>query len=110
MKPKHKFGSKEFGFLHVAKTGGSSLDEFFRLLDEQGKPTPTVFSHMWTAEQVFIKHKNIQLAIILRDPLIRIISGFNSRLRMGRPLRNLNWTTDEAIAFCTFQSDRKSVV
>jgi hypothetical protein len=39
---------------------------------------------------------------MLRDPVDRFVSGFNSRRRRGRPLNNTEWTQDEAAAFTTF--------
>ena len=39
---------------------------------------------------------------VLRDPLERTISGFNSRLRQGRPTYNRPWRTAEAVAFAHF--------
>jgi hypothetical protein len=39
---------------------------------------------------------------MLRDPIDRFVSGFNSRRRRGRPLNNFEWTQDEAAAFTAF--------
>ncbi len=40
----------------------------------------------------------------VRHPLERFVSGFNSRLRGGRPLRDLAWTPEEEQAFAHFRT------
>lgn len=42
------------------------------------------------------------VGFFVRDPLKRLISGFNSRLRMGQPRYNVPWSPDEASAFARF--------
>ena len=47
------------------------------------------------------------MALILRDPLERTISGFNSRLRQGRPTYTSLWKPAEAVAFAQFPDVRR---
>ena len=49
----------------------------------------------------------MRVALILRDPLERTISGFNSRLRQGRPTYTSLWKPAEAVAFAHFPDVRR---
>jgi len=48
-----------------------------------------------------LRYPQARIIVVLRDPLERIISGFNFRLREGRP-QGHPWTANEAIAFGHF--------
>ncbi len=48
----------------------------------------------------------MRMTLILRDPLERTISGFNSRLRQGRPTYTSMWKPAEAVAFAQFRDVR----
>jgi hypothetical protein len=39
---------------------------------------------------------------VVRDPASRFVSGFNSRLRQGRPRYNMPWTEAERTAFAVY--------
>jgi hypothetical protein len=39
---------------------------------------------------------------VVRDPVSRFMSGFDSRLRKGAPAHNVPWTPDEELAFSRF--------
>ena len=41
---------------------------------------------------------------MLRDPVARFVSGFNSRLRQGLPKRNSPWSRGEEISFSAFKT------
>lgn len=96
--------SREHGFLHIPKTGGSGVNALGRSLQEHGFKSPCVFSHGWKMEEVLKHFPDIKISFVLRDPLSRMISGFNSRLRQGRPTYNNIWTPAEAAAFNLFPS------
>lgn len=49
------------------------------------------------------RYPKAKIIVVLRDPLERTISGFNSRLREGHPLGH-PWKNEEAIAFSHFKS------
>ena len=87
------------GFLHIPKTGGSGIRALGRNAVERGLPFPSGFSHGWTLEEIRRRFPQMKLAFILRDPLERAISGFNSRLRQGRPTYRSLWKPAEAAAF-----------
>jgi hypothetical protein len=96
--------SSKIGFLHIPKTGGTSINGFGKLLISKGYNFPTVFNHEWSVKDIVYHFSNIKLTFVLRDPLSRIISGFNSRLRQGRPTFNHMWSSNEASAFALFPS------
>jgi hypothetical protein len=90
------------GFLHIPKTGGSGIRELGRKAVRAGLPFPVGFSHGWTLAEIRRRFPQMRLAFILRDPLERAISGFNSRLRQGRPTYKSLWKPAEAAAFAHF--------
>ena len=102
-KPKNKFGDPEYVFLHVGKTGGTSINAFFHSCHKAGLRVPIVLNHNWSYRMARARFPKSKMIVVLRDPLERIIPGFNSRLREGRPLGH-PWRTDEAIAFSHFKS------
>ncbi|MGJ8671288.1 MAG: hypothetical protein ACSHXK_17525 [Oceanococcus sp.] len=105
-KPKNKFGDTEYVFMHVGKTGGTSISAFVRNCHEVGLRVPIVLNHNWSFKMARTRYPKANLIIVLRDPLERIISGFKSRLREGRPLGH-PWRNEEAIAFAHFKSAEK---
>ena len=96
--------SRQHGFLHIPKTGGSGVNTLGRSLHERGFKSPCVFSHGWKVEEILKHFPDIKISFVLRDPLSRMISGFNSRVRQGRPTYNNIWTPAEAAAFSLFPS------
>ncbi len=86
-------------FLHIRKTGGMALKaglspvaaERGLLLHEHG----TTLAQVPAGERV---------VFVVRDPVARFVSGFNSRLRMGRPLFDRPWNAAEAEAFAAFKT------
>jgi hypothetical protein len=96
--------SSEYGFLHVGKTGGSGISALRKKLLKSSYHPPLHFGHSWRINEVFAEFPEVKISCIIRDPLIRIISGFNSRLRQGRPTRNNIWSPAEAAAFSFFKS------
>ena len=75
----------EVGFLHLPKTGGSGIVSLGRKLVKDGQPFPVCFSHVWSFADVRERYPKMRVTVVVRDPLERAISGFNSRLRQGRP-------------------------
>ena len=86
-------------FLHIRKTGGMALKaalspvaaERGLLLREHG----TALAKVPRGERA---------VFVVRDPVARFVSGFNSRLRMGRPLFDRPWNAPEAEAFAAFKT------
>jgi hypothetical protein len=90
-------------FLHIRKTGGTT---FKAVLAAHLRIHPTApvhaHDHTMTLERARAVLPYGRLAFFVRDPVERFISGFNSRLRMGRPRYNNPWSPEEAIAFRLF--------
>lgn len=86
-------------FLHIRKTGGMAIKAALRpVAAEYGivlHPHTTKLQDLPRFERVFFA---------VRDPVARFVSGFNSRLRMGRPLLDSKWSEGEAIAFANFRT------
>jgi len=100
-KPKNKFGDPRYVFMHVGKTGGTSVNTFFQNCHKAGLRVPIVLNHNWSFQMARLRYPQAKIIVVLRDPLERIISGFNFRLREGRP-KGHPWTDKEAIAYGHF--------
>lgn len=94
-------GSRRFGYLHVAKAGGISTQALLGRLNHLGHRTPTMFGHYWTLDDIAIRYPRMRVALVIRDPLDRMISGFNS-VRRGGPRGTRLWTPAEAATFAMF--------
>ncbi len=93
--------------MHIPKTGGSGIRDLSLKLVERGQPFPCCFPHGWTLAAIAKRYPRMRVTLILRDPLERTISGFNSRLRQGRPTYKSLWKPAEAIAFAHFPDVRR---
>ncbi|HEX4861454.1 MAG TPA: sulfotransferase family 2 domain-containing protein [Rhizomicrobium sp.] len=86
-------------FLHIRKTGGMALKAALSpVAAERGL---LLREHGTTLAKV---PKGERVVFVVRDPVSRFVSGFNSRLRMGRPLFDRPWNAAEAQAFAAFKT------
>jgi len=86
-------------FLHIRKTGGNALKAALRpVAEEYGL---ILHEHATTLRDI---KAGEGIAFVVRDPVARFVSGFNSRLRKGQPLRNARWSDSEAEAFARFKT------
>ena len=92
--PKH-------GFLHIGKTGGTTIRNAIRMAKRHSDGTIKFFGHNVQLKKLF-QNTDISISFVVRDPIERFVSGFNSRLRNGRPLHNIPWQPNEAISFLFF--------
>jgi len=84
-------------FLHIGKTGGTAIRE---TLASVAKDHDLVFlNHQKSLRKVPVGSKAV---FVLRDPLTRFVSAFNSRLRKGQPRYDVPWITAEENAFKRF--------
>jgi hypothetical protein len=84
-------------FLHIGKTGGTAIKNALApIAAEHGLILHTHQTRLWDVPE------GDGVFFFLRDPVRRFVSGFNSRLRMGRPRLNSKWSEGEAKAFSTF--------
>ena len=86
-------------FLHIRKTGGSAVKA--ALLPVAAEYGIVLHRHETRLADV---NAGERVAFVVRDPVDRFVSGFNSRLRMGRPLLNSKWNDGEAEAFARFKT------
>ena len=84
-------------FLHIGKTGGNAIKSALRPFTESR--CIILHSHATRLEDVPVGDRAF---FMLRDPLARFVSGFNSRLRKGAPRRTGRWTQGEERAFARF--------
>lgn len=87
-------------FLHIGKTGGTSLKSTLSNYKFSCKYVIHLHGHAVRLKDLPINQKVI---FSVRDPLSRFVSGFNSRLRQGRPHYNSPWLPQERVAFSTFK-------
>jgi hypothetical protein len=85
--------------LHIGKTGGNALKHALRPYKTSSSLDMVFHPHSVRLSDVPVGES---VLFMLRDPVDRFISGFNSRRRRGRPLNNFEWTQDEAAAFTAF--------
>lgn len=100
--------SREIHFLHIGKTGGSSVKDYWTSLQASLPPESRmaavlhVHSHDTNLESVVAQDPHARIAFIYREPLERFVSAFYSRLRNGRPRYDSVWSVEEAISFGYF--------
>lgn len=92
--------SQRIHHLHIRKTGGNAVQAALRLYSSADlqfvfHPHETTLQEIPDGEKV---------CFMLRDPVDRFVSGFNSRRRRGRPLRNIAWDERETLAFAEFST------
>jgi len=87
-------------FVHIGKTGGTCVKQVIR--HNSHSPAIILSGHQPLVELENLHGKDLRFCFVFRDPMARFVSGFYSRLRMGRPLRKVKWSTEEAAAFSFF--------
>ena len=92
----------KFGFLHIPKTGGTSVMRFLKRSAPMLDQIPIPLFHSWTLPLIQKYFPTMKLNFSIRDPLERLISGYHSRLRMGMPEYCVPWRPEEATAFALF--------
>lgn len=96
-------------FMHIPKTGGTSLGTMIRSIRKAGHVAPGRFGHPFTLRRIVKEFPETKVCVVLRDPIERTISSFLSRMRMGRPVYNIDWRPAEAVTF-SFFPDAKSLL
>jgi len=85
--------------LHVGKTGGTSLNHVLVEHADEARLRPVFGGHQLRVADI---PTGESLMFVLRDPLSRFVSAFNSRLREGRPRYHYPWREEERVAFKEF--------
>jgi hypothetical protein len=100
-------GKRIIHFLHIGKTGGTAIKA--ALLDHQRTRENLILfrGHDDTLSRIPAG----QFAIfVVRDPVSRFVSAFNSRLRQGQPAYFRPWSVEEKVAFECFDSPNSLAV
>ena len=93
-----------YGFLHIPKTGGTSVMAFLAKAAPFAASMPVPLFHSWTFRLVAEYFPTMKVSFLLRDPLERLVSGYFSRLRQGNPEYHVPWRPQEAAAFGLYPS------
>jgi hypothetical protein len=83
---KHKeLFERPFGFVHIAKTGGSAIKmAVSRHFELTGQRNVSILGHGARLGEILENRLEQKLCFVVRDPVSRFVSAFNSRLRGGR--------------------------
>src|SRR4051794_11067891 len=85
--------------LHIGKTGGTALKAALAPFAAEGK-----FVLHGHATRCSDCPPGSRIFFVVRHPVDRFVSAFNSRLRRGRPRFDYPWTLRQAIVFNLFRS------
>lgn len=102
-----KGGDHDVGvhFLHVGKTGGTTVKKMVRKKNLSTLPDGrrlVMHRHQVALPEVLSWDESNVGAVFLRHPVSRFVSGFNSRLREGAPQKLIPWKPPERTAFGHF--------
>ncbi len=92
-------------FLHVGKTGGTAVKAAFSAYPffVRFHRGAVLLFHNHSVGLTHVRDSD-RFVAFFRDPASRFVSGFNSRLRKGRPRRFVPWSRRERRAFARFPS------
>lgn len=91
-------------FLHPGKTAGTAMKQALR--DATSSATYRVQLHTHGVRMVDLPRGD-KFFFVVRDPVDRFVSGFNSRQRQGRPRYVRPWSDAEARAFGRFSTPQE---
>jgi hypothetical protein len=92
----------KFAFLHIAKTGGTTIGSAINAASRLSDVKLGVYPHNDTLPDLFGIDPRLAVSFAVRDPIDRFVSAFNSRLRNGRPVNDNRWQPREAITYLYF--------
>jgi len=93
----------DYLILHIGKTGGTSIGRCLRKARKHGyDPRIGKLGHQFGLKSVMEACPDRKVGFVVRAPESRFVSGFNSRLRSGRPAHARPWKTAEAAAYAFF--------
>lgn len=94
----------DYGFLHIGKTGGTAIREVItQHNDSQPDKLIRYFGHRMSLRKIANEDLTPRLIFIVREPVSRFISAFNSRLRKGKRGDKI-WRPEEEKAFERFKT------
>jgi hypothetical protein len=95
----HSMEVPKISFVHIRKAGGSAIKH---MLCEDTRFE--LHKHEVILPKIWNEDPNRKVFFVVRDPVSRFVSGFNSRLRNGAPARTATWAPEEAEAFELFET------
>lgn len=99
-----KMQGKQFvHFLHIGKTGGSAVKYAIRKHYSAASSCYVIRLHPHGVKLRDVPNGESAI-FLLRDPISRFVSGFNSRQRQGQPRYFSPWSPDEIVAFEHFNT------
>lgn len=75
--------------LHIGKTGGTAMKAVFATVGDKARYEIITHRHYTRIIKV---PRGEKVFFVVRDPVDRFVSGFNSRLRRGEPRYFTEWT------------------
>ena len=95
----------KYGLLHIGKTGGTAANAVLKANNKRGVGEYVAcYKHKIGLRDVSRDDMCERLMFIIREPVSRYISAFNSRLRMGYPRHHGEWSPREEEAFAHFKT------
>lgn len=94
-------GRQNVHFLHLRKTGGTTLKSALGPQQITPKVVLHLHPHRFTLAHVPRGHR---FMFVTRDPVSRFVSGFGGRQRKGAPSHHVEWSPGEALAFSRFSN------
>ncbi len=91
--------------IHIRKTGGTAIKSAINLRHAKFSYWKIRnYEHPTTFANILETDPKARILFVARDPAKRFVSGFNSRLRKAQPLRFIDWSPGERIAFEIFKT------
>lgn len=91
--------------LHISKSGGTAFRAALKPYERRGfRRIIRLHGHEESFEGVLRNDPGAKVFFIVRDPVARFVSGFNSRLRKGQPRMYTEWEPGEQMAFEIFKT------
>jgi hypothetical protein len=85
--------------IHIGKTGGTAVKTALAPVRRTGRYDIQLHDHRTTLLDI---PRGEKVFFVVRDPVARYVSAFNSRLREGRPRYHVPWSAAERTAFERF--------
>lgn len=94
--------------LHIGKTGGTVVKHVLQAhANRRCAKWLRLFKHDMTLPRLCEEFPESRVVFFVRDPMERFVSGFNSRLRQGRPRYHSPWSRAERRAFALFSAPNR---
>lgn len=92
-------GRANVHFLHIRKAGGTALKNALKTHPSTPVAMLHLHPHRIGLRDIPSGHR---FMFVVREPVSRFVSGFNSRLRQGAPANHVPWSPAEKAAFELF--------